>query len=225
MQDIFARPRSWRGSATANGLGTSSTRTSISGCTAWLRPAEQKMSGKSLRARHRFGEAGDQLVVRERPLGEELLEQRLVLLGDHLDERVAGRVGLVLELGGDGAPPASRRSRRPGSVYALHAHQVDDARRSRVSSPIGSWIGSTSRPNFFWSCCKRARRRGALAVHAVLTAKSTGLPIAGADLPELLGLHLGPGHSGHHHQRSLRDLDALDGLGREDRSIRACRSG
>ena len=51
----------------------------------------------------------------------------------------------------------------------------------------------------------------------MLTANNTGLPMASADLPELLGLHLGSGDGRDHHQRGLRYLDPLHGLGREDR--------
>ena len=57
-------------------------------------------SGNSLPASVAPAQAGDQLLVGQRAGLEELLHQRLVGLGDHLDERLARGVDRVGHVGG-----------------------------------------------------------------------------------------------------------------------------
>ena len=90
----------------------------------------------------------------------------LVGLGHHLDELVAPACAARRP-----SPPESRRSvvlaaAVAGKTWAFMRDQVDDAAEA-LSSPIGIWIGTISRPKRVWSVSSARSKDGALAVHAV----------------------------------------------------------
>ena len=71
-------------------------------------------------------------------LVDELLHEGLVVLGELLEQLVAGGLGRRLVLGGDlGVLPLLAHVALP--VVGVHVHEVDARRGSRASVPHGSW--------------------------------------------------------------------------------------
>ena len=136
-------------------------------------------------------EARHQLLLRERAGVEELLHQRVVGFGDHLDQRLARAVGRAFHL---------RRHRPFGGLAAavggvgprLHGDQIDDAaealfladrqlnRDDRAAEHAAQRLDG-------------AIQAGALAVEAVEDDEPRHLQLLGA-APHLLGRHLDAGH-------------------------------
>ena len=90
------------------------------------RPPRRRSTGKIAAAATPRFEPADQLLLRQRAGVEELLHQRVVGLGDHLDQRFARRLGRRLHLARAPAPRSACRC-LAGERPRLHRHQVDDA--------------------------------------------------------------------------------------------------
>ena len=88
----------------------------------------------------------DQLLLRQRAGVEELLHQRVVRLGDHLDERFARGLRRVRQVG------RNRRFRRlaaaiGGEGPGLHRDEIDDAAERFLLADRAAGSGSPMRPN------------------------------------------------------------------------------
>ena len=129
----------------------------------------------------------------ERAGVEELLHQRFVGFGDHLDQRFARGVDSRRHVGRHGRLRRTCRSRRSGRRHAFIATRSTTPRNA-FSSPIGSWIGMTVRLQSSRQRDERAVEAGALAIHPVQHDDARQAQLVGR-LPDLLGRdhHAGDG--------------------------------
>ncbi len=145
-------------------------------------------------------QAVDQLFLREAALLEEALHQRIVALGDFLDQFLAGIVRLGLAVVGD-----VDRLVLSGAVgrvlVCLHRHEIDHAREVFLLAER-ELDGHDLLAEFLLQGLEGARERGPVAVHFVDDDEAWQLEILG-ELPHLLG----------------RDLDAGDAADDDGRGV------
>ena len=146
-----ARRRRWRRAAAA--------------CRCWSSP-RCSSDREDARRGDAALEPGDELVLAQRAGVEELLHQRVVGLGDHLDQRLARRVGGLDHVRRGWRRRPACRCRRSANMQAFIATRSTTPAKA-FSSPIGSWIGMTVRPNDAAQRLERAVEAGALAVEPV----------------------------------------------------------
>ena len=147
--------------------------------------------GDDLPGLHGPPQAAGEVLLRERSLGEEGLDQVLVGLCDHLDELLSSGARGVLELRGD------RAGLVVSAVVALErrgllADQVDDPDETPLLPDRERHRDGRAAEDLL-ERGQRSLERGALAVHAIHDdqAREGGL---GGEAPGLLGLDLDAGH-------------------------------
>ena len=122
---------------------------------------------------------------------EELLHQRVVGLGNHLDERLPSGLRCSCELAGDGSfSRLAAAVRREGPC--LHRHEIDDAAKILLFS---DWqLDRDDRtPEDTAQRFERASKVGALAIEPVEDNEARRLHLGG-HAPDLLGRDLDAGH-------------------------------
>ena len=123
----------------------------------------------------------EQLFLRQAALIEEALHQRVVALGDLLDELLAPVVGLGFQLRGD--VDRLVLARAVGRVLpGLHRHEVDDAGEVFLLADR-QLDGDDVLAELLLQRVERARERGALAVHLVDDDEPRQLELLG-ELPD-----------------------------------------
>ncbi len=169
--------------------------------------------GQHLALRDRAPQAGEEVLVGERSLLEELLHQGLVALGHRLDQLAAPFLDRVLGVGGDLGLLALAVAVAVVDG-GLAAHQVDRAlqvvlvadrnlHRQRAATERGlQLIGD-------------AEEIGALAIE-LGDVEDHRDPHLGRDLPHPLGHDLDAGGTAHAQQRGVGGAQAALGLGDED---------
>ena len=154
---------------------------------------------------------------------EVALHEVVVADDDALDERVVDRVLLRLHLGRDralGAVPDVP------SVYvtAVVVQQVDDARGTSASSPIGSCKRRDAGAELVLQLVERALERRAFAVELVDEDRARDAALLG-ELPRDLGLHLDAFDRRHDEQREVGRVERGGDVADEVGVARARRAG
>ena len=221
-----ARPSRGRAPATgrrSTGEGSASTSRSSSAVDAdrlvarpRRRPGEMRPSATPVRIAPISSSVRDLLAL------EVLLDERVVLLGHHVDEVLARRLGRVGEVVRDRAGGAGRRA--VGVGRRGHRDQVDDARGSRPRCRSGS--GSPPRPGASSREGRHRRRRSRRARGRACSRRSPARrPASAAAVPEALGLDLDAGGGVDDHQHRVDRPQGGEGVALEGGLARACRPG
>ena len=175
--------------------------------------AADTVIGQDLALRDGAAQAGEEVLVGERSLLEELLHQGLVALGHRLDQLAAPLLDRVLGVGGDLGllALAVAVAMEDGG---LAAHEIDRAlevvlvadRNLHRQSPAPE--RGLERPG-------DAEEVGALAIE-LGDVEDHRQPHLGGDLPYLLGHDLDAGGAAHAQQRGVGGAQPALGLGDED---------
>ena len=147
-----------------------------------------------------LAQAAGHLLGGERAFVEELLEQRVVAFGDHLDERI---VRLLSRLGhGRGDFFFLSLAVAVGGVrVSLHGQQVHHAAEVALAA-YGQLDGHRGPPEVGVNALQGALETGPLAVQLVDDHRPRK-PKRVAEPPHLLGLDFDARHAVHHHQRGI----------------------
>ena len=180
-----------------------------------LRMEEAGSTGKTRPLSTAVAQPAHEVLLRQRPLLEELLDQVLVVLRHQLDQLLAPGGGGLLDLLRAGRRPRTCRSGRRGTRRPCRGRGRPTP-TNPFSSPRGMARGTTERPKALCSDSMRAPERGAVAVHAVDDDQARDLVVGGV-APDLLRLDLDAGHAVHHHDRGVGDAQGGPGLGEEVR--------
>jgi hypothetical protein len=168
---------------------------------------------EQLAAGRRGAETGDEVVLRERALLEELLHEGFVGLGHHLDEPFARRGGRVGEVGGDVALRHLAGVVREGQ--RLHAHEVNDAvepalfAERDLNRDDGAAAVAVQR-------LEGALEAGALTFEAIDDDEARQVE-RGRVRPELLRLYFDAGYRVHHQDRAFGHAQRGARIGQEVR--------
>ena len=170
--------------------------------------------GEDAAGEHRLAQPAHEVFLGQGALVEELLDQVLVALRDHLDELLAPARGRLLDLGGhlDGLELAAL-------VVVVHVglarHEVGHAHEALLLAE-GDGQGDDGAAERLLQRLHRAFEGRAVAVHPVHHDEARDVVVAGV-APDLLRLDLDPRHAVDHHDGGVGDAQGGAGLGEEVR--------
>jgi hypothetical protein len=147
----------------------------------------------------------DQLVLRESSLLEELLHQRVIALGHLLDQLLAPRLGIALEVRRD--VDDVELSGAVGVVLVrLHGDEIDHAAEVLLFADR-QLDRHDVLAELLLQGLQRARERRAVAIHLVHDDEARQRVLL-RELPHLLRRHFHAGHAADQHRRRIGDAQS-----------------